>query len=398
MAVDLSVNVCGIEFKNPIVIASATPTKDAKYMKKAVDSGAGAIVTKSISSEETMRRYVRPRFTILYKKAWPYCFSNYSCEFLSTYTPEQWIDEVKEVRKYCKEKGTILIGSVAGKGIEDWVRLSKMMEEAGVDMIELNFGCPHPKGLKMGFETGRDIKSCAEIVRSVKNDISVPVFAKLTPEGVDVVEVAKELERVGVDGITAINRFPALDIDLESGRPLLHSTFAGVGGPWMLPITLKWIAKLTMEIKIPISATNGIWTWQDVIKCIMCGASTVQTCTAIMYGRLGYGVVKDFIDNLREFMERKGFSKVEEFKGITIHQILPFDKVDRETKLWSIVNEERCTGCKLCLNWCFYDAITIKTEEKEVAWIDRSNCDGCGLCVSLCPVNAIVMEGAKVYL
>ncbi|MEM1525460.1 MAG: tRNA-dihydrouridine synthase [Nitrososphaerales archaeon] len=399
MAVDLTVNVCGIEFKNPIVIASATPTKDAKYMKKAVDSGAGAIIAKSISSEEMMRKYVRPRFTILYKKGWPYCFSNYSCEFLATYTPEDWVNELKEVKKYCERNNTILIGSVAGKDVDDWIKLSKMVMEAGVDMIELNFGCPHPKGLKMGFELGRDAKICAEIVKSVKSIVNIPIFAKLTPEGVDVVEVAKELEKAGVDGITAINRYPALDIDIESCRPLLHSTFAGVGGPWMLPITLKWIAKLAMEIKIPISATNGIWTWQDIVKCIMCGASTVQTCTAIMYGRFGYGIVKNFIDGLKEFMERKGFNKINEFKGIILNQILPFDKIDRDTKLWSVVNEEKCNGCRLCLNWCFYDAITMRTiGKKEIASIDKMKCDGCGLCVSLCPMNAITMEGARVYL
>lgn len=399
MAIDLTVNVCGIEFKNPIIIASATPTKDAKYMKKAVDSGAGAIIAKSISSEEKMRKYVRPRFTILYKKGWPHCFSNYSCEFLATYTPEDWVNELKEVKRYCRKNNTILIGSVAGKDIEDWVKLSKMVMEAGVDIIELNFGCPHPKGLKMGFELGRDAKICADIVKSVKSSANIPIFAKLTPEGVDVVEVAKELEKAGVDGITAINRYPALDIDIESGRPLLHSTFAGVGGPWMLPITLKWIAKLAMEIKIPISATNGIWTWQDVVKCIMCGASTVQTCTAIMYGRVGYGIVKNFIDGLKDFMERKGFNKISDFKGITLNQIIPLDKIDRDTKLWSVVNEERCNGCRLCLNWCFYDAITMRIiDKKEIALIDKMKCDGCGLCASLCPMNAIIMEGSRVYL
>jgi dihydroorotate dehydrogenase (fumarate)/dihydropyrimidine dehydrogenase (NAD+) subunit PreA len=399
--IDLSVEICGFTFKNPLIVAAGTPTKNAKYMKKAMEAGAGGVVAKTITREPLLQKYPKPRFTILHKKGWPYIYSNYSCEYFSTYKPEDWVKEINEARRFANEHGCILIGSVAGRTPEEWAELAQMVVQAGADMVELDMGCPHPKGLahKTGGEVGQDPELAASITKLVKEAVDVPVFVKLTPEAVDVTLVAKKVEKAGADGVTAINRYPALDIDVETGRPLLHSSFAGVGGPWMLPITLKWIAKLASTIKIPILATNGITSWKDAVKCIMCGASAVQICTAIMYGAKGYSVIGDIISGVKSYMERKGYSRIDEFKGKTLSQIVPFESVDRETKVWAIVAKQKCNGCSLCVNWCFSDAITIiKLGNKSYAKIDAKKCEGCGLCVSLCPQSAIEMEGARVYL
>ena len=394
--IDLSTDVCGIRFKNPVVVSSATPTKNADYMKKAFDAGAGGAVAKSVTTEPLLQRYVRPRFTVLHKKGWPHVYSNYSCEFLGTIAPENWVDEIKKAKEYARSTNAVLIGSIVGRTFDEWNRLGKMMEDAGADMIELDLGCPHPKELKYksSSEIGQDPESAAAVTKVVKKATNLPVFAKLTPEAVDVVTVAKAVEKAGADGVTAINRYPALEIDIETGRPLLHSTFAGVGGPWMRPITLKWIAKLARDVKIPISATNGIFSWKDAVKCIMCGASTVQVCTSIMYGGKGYRVVSDMVKGIQEYMNRKGYKSIEDFKGITLGQILTFKTVDRNAEVLSVVDAQKCTGCKLCPNWCFYNAITIETvHKKPLAKINKRKCDGCGLCVSLCPSQAIRMEG-----
>lgn len=392
MKPDLSVEVWGKKFKNPIIIASATPTKDANYMKKCVDSGAGGIISKTVTFEKALHRYVSPRFTVLHKKGWPHAFSNYSAEFLATYTPEEWMPEMEETKKYCEKHNTVFIGSISGDTLENWGKLAKMVEDSGADMIECNFGCPHPRdlGYKSGQELGSDPEAAAQVTKIVVDAVKIPVIIKLTAEAVDPVYVAKRVAAAGASGVTVHNRFPALDIDIETGRPLLHSTFAGVGGPWMRPIMLKWVAKVAKSLDIPISATNGIWTWEDVVKSIMVGASTVQTTTAIMYGTKQFGVVQDFIKGLEDFMEAKGYNSIAEMRGITLNQLKTWDAVDRESRYLSEVNPEKCNGCKLCLNWCFYGAITM--EEKK-AQIDRSKCDGCGLCPSLCPRDAITLDG-----
>lgn len=392
MKPDLSVEVWGKKFKNPIIVASATPTKDADYMKRCVDAGAGGLISKTVTFEKALHSYVSPRFTVLHKKGWPHAFSNYSAEFLATYTPDEWMPELEETKKYCEKNNTVYIASISGDTIEHWAELARMVEATGADMIECNFGCPHPRdlGYKSGQELGSDPEAAAEVTKVVVNAVKIPVIIKLTAEAVDPVKVAHHVVAAGASGVTVHNRFPALDIDIETGRPLLHSSFAGVGGPWMRPIMLKWVAKVARAIDIPISATNGIWTWEDVVKSIMVGASTVQTTTAIMYGTKQFGAIQDFIQGLETFMEAKGYKTIKEMRGITLGQLKSWDKVDRESVYKSQVNPEKCTGCKLCPNWCFFDAISM-IDKKAV--IEPSKCDGCGLCPSLCPKDAITMEG-----
>ncbi|MEW6275995.1 MAG: 4Fe-4S binding protein, partial [Bacillota bacterium] len=243
-------------------------------------------------------------------------------------------------------------------------------------------------------ELGSDPDAAAQVTKTVFEAVKIPVFVKLTAEAVDPVKVARKVQEAGASGVTAINRFPALEIDLETGRPLLHSTFAGVNGPWMRPIMLKWVAKIAREIDIPISATNGIWNWPDVAKAIMVGASTVQTCTALMYSPRGYKKIGDFLKGLEGFMERMGYQSIQEMRGITLRQILTWDKVDRESRAVSIVDQSKCTGCLECQHWCFYNAIAYHDDgDKKKAEVDPGKCDGCGLCASLCPHDAVHMEG-----
>jgi len=402
--VDLSTEFCGAKFKNPVVIASATPSKNAEYMKKCADSGAGGIIAKTVSPEPLLQKYVSPRFTVLHKKGWPRIYSNYSCEFLATYEVDSWMEEMKEAKEYCDKKDVRLVGSISGTDMDSWAKMAKQMEEIGVDMLELNFGCPHPKdlGYKSGQILGSSPDAAYEVAKHVVDSVrEMPIVIKLTPDGVNPVNVAAKVKEAGAEGVTAINRFSALEIDLDDGRPLLHGSYAGVNGPWMRPITLRWIAKIAQEVGIPISATNGIKTWKDMVKCIMVGASNVQTCTALMYGRKQFGHVEEFIKGIEDYMKEKGYSTIDEMKGITLPQIKKWDDVDRDSRSYAYVNKEDCNGCGFCPNWCFYDAITVKEDEsgEKKSHVDQNKCDGCGLCVSLCPQNAMYMDGdAPVYL
>jgi dihydropyrimidine dehydrogenase (NAD+) subunit PreA len=394
---DLSVEFAGMKFKNPIIVASATPSKDAKYMKRCCEAGAGGIIAKTVTFEEKLQHYVSPRFTVLHKRGWPWAYSNYSAEFLATYTPEQWVGELEEAMKACREHDVRLVGSISGDTLENWAKLARMMEATGVDALECNFGCPHPRdlGYKSGQELGADPDAAAAVTKIVVDEVTIPVGIKLTAEAVDPVLVAGKVRAAGAAYVTVVNRFPALDIDIETGRPLLHSTYAGVGGPWMRPITLKWISKVARAVDVPISATNGVFTWEDVVKMIMVGAGTVQTCTAIMYGTKQLGVIDDFLKGLNKYLDGHGYASPKDIQGITLPQLLPWDAIKREAKHISSVNKDKCNACGFCKRWCFYDAVSF--DENKKAQIDPALCDGCGLCPSLCPKDAISMEG-KVFL
>ena len=96
MKPNLAVEYCGVKFKNPMVIASASPSKNGEYMKRCADSGAGGVIAKTFSPEPLAQKYVSPRFTVLNKKGWPHSYSNYSCEFLATYDTEEWMQEMNK--------------------------------------------------------------------------------------------------------------------------------------------------------------------------------------------------------------------------------------------------------------------------------------------------------------
>jgi dihydroorotate dehydrogenase (fumarate)/dihydropyrimidine dehydrogenase (NAD+) subunit PreA len=397
----LEFEVCGIKFKNPILLASATPTKNAEYMRKGFEAGAGGVVAKSVTDLEAQQKYVRPRFTVLHKKAYPHCFSNYSSEFAATYTPKEWMKELKQAKVYARDYGAVVIGSVVGTSLQSWKELSMMVEDTGCDMMEMNFGCPNLTGLKVqGAEMGADVEGVLQRVRAVVESVRFPVFAKLTSEGVNPLITAGIAKQAGAKGFVVINRTPSLEVDLETGAPLLAGGFNGVGGPWMRPIMLKWVAKVSQEFGLPVSATSGIWEWPDVVKAIMCGASTVQTCTAVTHGQKGLGIIKDYLQGLEKYLDDYGFKSVEELRGRTLrHGIRLFDQLIRLPKgaIWSEVDEEKCTGCRLCQNWCFYEAITYN--DSGWAAINKENCDGCGACAALCPSEAITMKGKKpIYL
>lgn len=402
MKPDLSVEYCGVSFKNPVIVASASPTKDAEYMKRCAEAGAGGLISKTFSPEPLVQKYVSPRFTVLHKKGWPHCYSNYSCEFLATYDTEAWFEEMKQAKKACDEYDCTLVGSISGVSLKNWAELAQRMEDTGVPMIELNFGCPHPRdlGYKSGQVLGNSPEAAAEVTKTVADAVNIPVFVKLTGEAVNIVDAAGACKQAGADGFTVINRYSAMEVDIDTGRPILHSTQAGVGGPWMRPITLKWIAKIAQAHGLPISATNGIFSPEDMIKMIMVGATTCQTCTALMYSGKQYGMIKEFVDGIEKWMVDHNYKTIDEFRGMTLSQILPWDEIDRENKAISKVHQEKCIGCGICAKTCFFDAITMETVDgKKKAVIDPEKCDGCGLCAAICPQDAIEMEGpVPVYL
>ncbi len=389
--VDLSVEIAGVKFKNPVIVGAGTPTVNAEKMIRCVEAGAGGLVAKTVTYDSMHQRQPRPRFHIVHPKevyASRY-FSLYSTELMADLGPEEWTQEIQRAKEAAKRHQSVLIASVAGRNYGEWAKLAKMMEEAGADMIELNLSCPHvepEEGTFMGKVAGTDPKISQKIIRAVKETVNVPVTVKLTPEGADPLTMAEAAVKAGADALVATARFQGLIIDPETMRPPLWGGYGGYGGPWMVPLGCKWVARLTEKsLGVPITGSAGIMDAKDAIRYMLLGAIAIQTCTAVIVK--GYNVIRQMVNGIEDWMKRKGFESPEDFGGQALRSIIPFEKLDRVSTYKSVIDKSLCIGCQRCVFSCFYDAI--KMAEKK-AVVDTAKCVGCGMCMAICPVDACI--------
>jgi dihydroorotate dehydrogenase (fumarate)/dihydropyrimidine dehydrogenase (NAD+) subunit PreA len=263
------------------------------------------------------------------------------------------------------------------------------MEQAGLKMIELDAGCPHPDEMKDGRETLiRDITYAANLTKTVKEAVSIPVVYKLTPQQSDLLQTAKAIKANGGDAVVVNNRFLGFLVDIETGKPHADG-WAGVGGPWILPLSLRWVSKIYKDVDIQISGSAGPKDWRDVVQFMMSGATTVQFCSAVMVR--GYDIVPRIIKGFGEFLEKKGYKSSDEIIGIAANAALEYSDM-YDLKRYAVIDYDTCTDCKRCLKTCWYHG----NEWNEEKVVIKDSCIGCGICKAVCPVRCITMTGDKI--
>ncbi len=399
---DLSVTFCGVKFKNPILAASAEPTLNLDLMRKCIEAGAGGVVAKSISSIYGMRklskystwRYLNERHEVAKGKV-PRMFTLYGRAGASLVPPKEWMKVLKEVKVIADAHGAVVIGSGMGPTIPEWVEQAKMFEDIGIPIMECNFGCPHPYAMdlpaKMGMEIGQDMELSSAIIDGITRAVKIPVLAKCTQQIPDMVDMAKAMKVNGAAGVTISNRFVGFVVDVENGKPLIEG-WSGVGGPWVKPLTLRWISKVHVAMPdFQISGSNGPYDWKDVAEFMMSGAGTVQVCSVIMLKGIGY--IAEMVSGLNNFLDRKKWS-ARQIIGMAAKQALTYDQMYELGRSKSSIDEEKCTMCGNCLESCFYSAIG--TDGQKV-WVN-DNCVGCGICYSVCPSDAVDMSKLKPFV
>jgi dihydroorotate dehydrogenase subfamily 1 len=390
---DLATEFLGVKFKNPVLAASAEPTLSAENMKRVIETGAGGLVAKTVTDSEAMRRltkmskwrYLDEQHNVCRGKV-PRLFTFYGRSGLAEEEPEEWMEELKEAQAAALQNDCVLVGSVGGTTPENWAKLARMVEDTGIRLMELNFGCPHPSemvGAKTGMLVGQDKEVASEITHAVARAVKIPIIVKLTPQVADVVEVAQAVKTAGASGVTIINRFVGFALDIETGKPYING-WAGVGGPWVKPLTLRWVSKIYTSMDIPITGTNGVYDWKDVVEFMMSGASVVQVCSVLMLK--GYSYLKEVIKGLDDFLNRKGYKTAKEIVGIAARSALTYGEMESLPKERALINRELCTDCQRCQRSCFYNVIQMKEGQVNIG----EECRGCGICTCVCPVPGAV--------
>ena len=395
---DLSMEVAGVKFKNPVILGSASPTMDRYGVKKGIDGGASGAIVKSLfgDSGKLGRNFPRPRFKLFdykeypgYPETLPHSFTLHSLEECSHFGYEEYMDDINKTKEMVGDEGKVM-ASLSGAGLDEWEQMCNMINETKADWVELNVSCPFAAdmGVKMG---AGDVERCPEITKLCAGILNKPFSVKISPQAADPVAIAEQAEKAGAMAVNLSARLSGIMIDIETAKPIGPGAMGGWGGPYFLGYGLKIVSQASKRLNIPIIAGLGVWEWQDIIRYIMVGASLVQSAAGIMLQ--GYSVSKKWNENINLWLENKGYSSLEEIKGMALPNILKTKDVVRAPEgVHAVVNFNECSKCGVCLRSCFYDAIRLT---KAGAIINTNKCDGCGMCMEVCPQNAITMTKSK---
>ena len=296
----VATEIAGLKLANPTMLAAGILGYTGLSMKRVIDAGAGAVVTKSMGLEP---RTGYPNPTVVQT----------DCGLLNAMgLPNPGIIHFKEEMKELQKLEAPTIISIYGFSPEDFAKVAKAAVEIGADAIELNVSCPNVK--KAGAQIGSDSLLLTEIVKKVKKQVNKPVFVKLTPNVTDITEIAKAVEKAGADAITAVNTVKAMVIDTETCRPILTNKFGGLSGPAIKPIAVRCVYDVYSSADVPVIGCGGISCWQDAVEFMLAGASAVQIGTAIAFKELD--IFKSVTEGIEAYLERKGFNNVKEIVGL----------------------------------------------------------------------------------
>jgi dihydropyrimidine dehydrogenase (NAD+) subunit PreA len=384
---NLEVEFAGVRFRNPLILASATPGWDGERSNQAWRAGAGGVVPKSFAPPVKWTQHPRCGRMKLIKHG-KNRIGMVNIELYTTMALQDWLDN--ELDKAYEGNNSIIASVVAHPDPEDTGKNARIIEDTGkVVMFEINVSCPMPAGEdKVGFQMGNDPETCYRQVAAVKKAVSLPVGIKLTPTSHNMVPMAQAAEQAGADYLTIANSVRSFaGVDIDTGLPRL-AAYGGYSGPAIKPITQRHVSEVAKVVNIPIAAVGGISTWEDVIEYMMLGATIIQVCTSIMWH--GYGHFQKILKGLSEYMERKGLDSLEGIRGKALPHIVTIEELAKKPPMVTQVDPEICInltkgGCERCGKVCFYGAI----EFAPKLALYGENCDGCGLCTEICPVGAL---------
>ena len=394
---DLSIDFCGVKCENPFFLSSSIVAGDYDMCARAFEAGWGGAVFKTVGFLRPEE--VSPRFGAIGKEGTPFIgFKN--MEQISDHSLEYNLDVFRRLKKDYPEK--VLVASIMGQSDDEWVKLSKYVTEAGVDIIECNFSCPHMSGSGLGSDVGQDPALVERYTELVKSATHLPVLAKMTPNIGNMEVPAVAAMSGGADGIAAINTIKSLlGIDTETleNIPSVSGkcSVSGYSGKAVKPIALRFIHDLATFNKLAdmqLSGMGGIETWHDALEFILLGCKNIQVTTAVM--QYGYRIIEDIISGTKNYMAAHGIKNISELVGKALPGIVPTDKLDRKTVLFPAFETDKCLGCGRCFISCSdagHQAIVMSDGKAK---LNAGKCVGCHLCMLVCSAGAITNKNKRI--
>ena len=296
---DLTTEIAGIRFQNPVTVASGTFGSKDEYVRYVDYAKLGAIVTKTVTP--------KPRKG----NAMPRIFETPSGMLNAIGLQNKGIDDFIENKiPYFRKIKTHLIVNIAGESIEDFVMLAKKLDsQKGVSALELNISCPN---VKKGLEFCATPELTFEVVKAIKEATRLPIFTKLSPEARDFLGIAESAIKAGTDALSLINTIRGMAVDIEKCRPLIANVFGGLSGPAIRPIALRYLHEVKRQFQIPVMAMGGIISASDAIEFLITGAHLVAVGTANF---VNPGATMEILEGIESYMKRKGHQTFSTLRG-----------------------------------------------------------------------------------
>ncbi len=297
--IDLSTNIAGVQFDNPVIMASGTYGFGKEYSEYVDLNQIGGISVKGLTLKE--RKGNKP----------PRIAETPAGILNSVGLQNPGVEVfIKEDLPFLKKYKTKIIANIAGNTIEEYCEMAEILGDSQVDAIEMNVSCPNVKAGCLAF--GTSPKGIEEITSAVKKYCKQPLIVKLTPNVSDIKSIAMAAEGAGADCISLINTILGLAIDINKKKPILANNFGGLSGPAVKPIALRMVYEAAHSVKIPVIGMGGISSWEDAVEFVLAGASAVMVGTANFVNPT---IPIEIVNGIEKYLEHHGHTGLDEIIG-----------------------------------------------------------------------------------
>ena len=297
---NMKVNIAGVEWNNPVTVASGTFGSGEEYSEFVDLNRLGAVTTKGVANVPWPGNPT-PRVAEIHSGM---------MNAIGLQNPGIDVFCKRDI-PFLRQYDTKIIVNVCGRSTEDYCEVVERLANEDVDMLEINISCPNVK--EGGIAFGQNPKAAEEITKAVKKYAKQPVIMKLSPNVTSISEMAKAVEAGGADAISLINTLTGMKIDINRKTFALANKTGGVSGPAIHPIAVRMVYEAANAVNVPIIGMGGIETAEDAIEMLLVGASAVSVGTANFYNP---NVTMEIVDGIARYMEQNHFASVQDMVGI----------------------------------------------------------------------------------
>jgi dihydroorotate dehydrogenase (NAD+) catalytic subunit len=297
---NMSVNIAGVEWKNPVTVASGTFGSGAEFSEFVDLNRLGAVTTKGVANVPWSGNPT-PRVAETYGGM---------MNAIGLQNPGIDVFCERDI-PFLKQYDTKIIVNVCGHAPEEYFAVVERLADEDIDMMEINISCPNVNAGFLAF--GQDPKQVEKLTAEIKKRAKQPVIMKLTPNVTDITEIAKAAEAGGADAVSLINTLTGMKVDINRRTFAIANRTGGVSGPAIHPIAVRMVYQVANAVNIPIIGMGGIASAEDAIEMILVGASAIAVGTANFHNP---NVTMEIVEGIERYMKKYGFQSVKEMVGI----------------------------------------------------------------------------------